>query len=177
MTELAVQLTREDALAAARLNHLAYVFGRYCAAVVGSVAILGAGLAYVALGQDGAALRIAVAVALAIVVLFYGLLAVRHAILPPFIVRREFKERRSAHDVHYVTWSQDSYRVRGPTMQSDVPWGDYWRWRENGRVLLLYVSSRQFQLLPKRLLPPGAVEDVRAHLDKAGVKRASLVLS
>lgn len=102
---------------------------------------------------------------------------VRHAILPPFIVHRQFKDYRDTGEAHRITWSEHGYSVRSATVQSNISWDHYWRWRENGRVLLLYVSSRQYQLVPKLRLPPGAVEEMRGYLGKAGVKRSALFLS
>lgn len=177
MTDLEVRLSREDALSAARLHHLAYVCGRFCAAIIATLALVLAVFIYVVAGANGAALKAAAFVALAIPAVLYGLLLVRHAILPVVLVRRQLRENKAVREVHLITWSERSYCVRSTKLQSNIPWDDYWRWRENRRVLLLYASSMQYQVVPKRLLPPGALEEIHAYLDKAGVERAPLLLS
>ena len=172
-----IQLSQSDALAAARLHHLAYMCGRFCAVVVATLTVVYAALMLFLLGSTRDGLTMAGVGVLIIPAMLYGMLLVRHAILPRLAVRRQFRQFKAASQPYQIAWSQRSYSARGPSLQSDIPWDDYWRWREDGRVLLLYPSSLQYQVVPKRLLPPGAVEQIRGYLTDAGIKRAPILLS
>lgn len=173
---IVLRLTVADMLAAARLHHLAGMGSRRTLAFVAVLAVVafGAGAAIADLG-DGWVL-IGAAAAVGMVVYLYALFLVVRMVRLPLAVRRAFREQRNLHEDHEIAWSERSYAAVGRTTRSDLPWSDYLKWRENDRVLLLYVSSGFYQVLPKRALSADAVSDIRGHLERAGVKKGPLFL-
>ena len=176
MAPLEYRLTPGDALAAARLHHRGHVGSRFCLAVIGFFASLAGGGIYALMQPSVGALGWVALVIIEVIVGLYAVLLVRHAVYPGIVVRRMFREQRNVRHTYMLSWSDRSYVLRGPTGHLDIPWSDYGRWREDKRVLLLYHSSKLYQIVPKRLLTPGAEEVIRRHLLHAGVPRWRLFL-
>ena len=172
MPGLSYRPTRKDLLDACRLHDLGVVLGRRMLAIacaytagVGTLLYFGLSLFYSSVVACLAAATIAVSVSVLALIL-------RHLILPPYLVRRLLSEKRALRGEWHLTWSQQGYAVHGETASSAMAWGHYVRWRENGRVILLYQSWQSYQFVPKRILPPGAEEFIRTQLRTAGVPEA-----
>lgn len=87
----------------------------------------------------------------------------------PRLARRQYREQRNLHEDHSAEITDQGYRVTSATGRSHIAWADYLRWTEDDRLVLLYVSSVFYQILPKRALTPDALHAMRKHLDAAGV--------
>ncbi|GLS44788.1 YcxB family protein [Methylobacterium brachythecii] len=166
-----VRLTVSDALNAARLHHR-YAMATRSTILLVAVLAMGAALAtYAAVAPSRDAAWIAAIAVLVMAAYLYGLFLFVRWVVLPWTVRRQFREQRSLKEELHVRWSERSYEVVGETMRSDLPWGDYVKWQENGELILLYISSRAYQILPKRILTAQQVAELRSHLQQAGVKR------
>ena len=60
-----------------------------------------------------------------------------------------------------MSWSEAGLKATGSHGEWTVPWGDYLKWAENSKVILLFQSPRLFQMLPKRFLDTEQVADLR----------------
>ena len=173
---VAYRPTREDLLAACRLNDLGIILGwRLLTLVCIYTACVGA-IGSVFLSMFYSPSIAGLAGSAAAVALSFALLVLRHALLPIHLVRRQLREQRAYGAEWTLTWSDQGFAVRGETASSDMAWGYYVRWRENARVILFYQTWQAYQFVPKRILPPGAAEIIRGHLRAAGVPEARAVL-
>ena len=173
MPSVSYQPTREDVLAALRLSHFANVTGRRAAAFLVAYTVGAFALVRYSDGPWDVAAVFAGGAGLVVVVI----LGIAHLVRPRYVASRQFREQRNLHETYTLEWSDTGFAARGPTTASDMPWDHFTRWREDGRVILLYHSRYQFQFVPKRILPPGGWEAIQAHLRQAGVPRARRFLS
>ena len=168
MPSLTYQPQRRDLLDAYRQHDLGVILSRRMLLLAVVYAVFVGGVAFAILSLSYGPL-IAGLGGSAIGVSFTAfLLGLRHTWLPRFVVWRQLKERHWHREQH-LTWSDQGYAVRVDTGASDVTWGHYVRWREDARTILLYFSSNSYQFVPKRFLPPGAADFIRAQLRTAGV--------
>ncbi|MFD2261313.1 YcxB family protein [Lacibacterium aquatile] len=71
-----------------------------------------------------------------------------------------------------VKWSEEWLDFGGTDSRSQVMWTRLYAWRETDDLLLLYLSTQMFFILPKRAFPNvETLEDLRRHLSDHGVKR------
>jgi hypothetical protein len=84
-------------------------------------------------------------------------------------VRRSFAELRALHGWIEVSWDRDALMVVAPNHQSRYPWGDFFKWTENGSVMMLYQSQDLFTPLPKRALSNADSDAIRSALAAHGV--------
>lgn len=72
-------------------------------------------------------------------------------------------------------WDQDGLRVTGETGHSRLAWGDYVRWLEDDRVLVLFQSDNILNLMPKSRLTSKQAAEIRerltAEIGKAGARK------
>ena len=177
MNSVVYRPERADLLAASRLHHLAAITSRLVVVGTCVYALVFGALGFFVIRPLPAALFIGTiwaGMALGSIVIA---LALKHAIVPQYVVRRQLKEQRSMHEEYRLSWNEHGYVVRGPTASSNLPWSHYVRWRENAHVLLLYQSWQNYQFLPKRILSTEAADTIRGSLEAAGVAKAKTFFS
>jgi len=70
-----------------------------------------------------------------------------------------------------VSWSAAGMVYATSQSRLVYPWDQLFRWAENDRLLLVYVSSHSFMILPKKaFLDPGSLADLRLQLIERQVK-------
>lgn len=69
----------------------------------------------------------------------------------PWRARRSFREQKAAGSEFSVETSPEGITFASSYGSGTIPWDHILRWREGGRVFLLYISSTLFQVIPKRL--------------------------
>ncbi len=68
----------------------------------------------------------------------------------PLKARRAIRKQRALqHDVE-ISWNDQGASTRSLHGGATVPWEDFLGWKENNRVVLLYISESQFYVVPKR---------------------------
>jgi hypothetical protein len=111
-------------------------------------------------------------------VLFYVCMAI--VIVLPFFqyffgaamfARKAYAAQKTLQHQMTVAWSQEGFRSTAQQGDWNIPWGDYLKWAEDDKVLLLYQGPRVFNIVPKRVLAPGQVDDLR-QLVAANIKPA-----
>ena len=79
----------------------------------------------------------------------------------PYKTRKVFREQKNLHYPMTVSWSETGFKVENQQGNATMPWTDFFKWSEDGRILLLYHSSRLFRMLPKRALTEAQLADMR----------------
>lgn len=73
----------------------------------------------------------------------------------PYRIRRTFKQRKDLQRSCSFTATPEGLRFASEGVEGVKPWGDYLKWREGRKVLLLYISDGHFQMIPKRFFESG----------------------
>jgi hypothetical protein len=91
-------------------------------------------------------------------------------IMLPWNTSRQLKQVREATAPMKTTFDEDGWRVENEFGNYRLPWNAFVKWKQSRTTLLLYRSSRMFQIIPKRMLAlPGDLDYITAQLHKAGV--------
>jgi len=123
--------------------------------------------------------------AIAPILIFYALLAAAlvaagtglNYVLVPRKARKLFRQQKSLHSEASIGWSGEGFSYKSPLTTTLHPWAHYRAWGENKDVLVMFLTDTQFNLVPKRHIPDGALEELRTLLDKAGIQRVGRTLT
>lgn len=85
--------------------------------------------------------------------------------------RKAYAAQKTLQHPMTVSWSAEGFRSIAQQGDWNIAWGDYLKWAENDKVILLYQGPRLFNMLPKRVLTTAQVDDIR-QIVGANVKRA-----
>jgi len=153
-----LRLEAQDLVAAYQLHHRVKLRS-WRTAVGGGLALLALAGLLIALGEGWPA------VAAGLVGGVVGGFAVPVMMLRwrvPAVARRIFQQQKQLNEETNLAWNADGLRVRTPNLDGRTPWAHFRRWREDGRVVLLYHSDALFQFIPKGVLSPEQLADLRA---------------
>ena len=91
----------------------------------------------------------------------------------PVAARRIYRQQRGLRQEVTLAWTREELAIQTALGQARLPWADYIRWREDRNIVLLFQSDAIFQMLPKRVLSPAALGELRACAEAAGVPGAA----
>ena len=86
---------------------------------------------------------------------------VSYFFLAPHYARSNYRKQKTLHYPVTISWSQAGLKSASSNGEWTVPWGDYLKWAENAKVILLFQAPRLFQMLPKRFFDAEQVADLR----------------
>jgi hypothetical protein len=90
----------------------------------------------------------------------------------PRRARRLYRQQKThGAPVHYG-WSEAGVAIEGAQSRARLDWTDLHQWTDGRTAILLYHNELLYQYLPRRVLTPEAVGDLREMLRRAGVRRA-----
>jgi hypothetical protein len=92
-------------------------------------------------------------------------------VLVPRRARKLFRQQKSLHAEASIGWSDKGFSYKSELTSSLHPWTHYRQWGENKDVLVMFLTDTQFNLVPKRDIPDGALEELKSLLAKAGIQR------
>jgi YcxB-like protein len=156
---VSLTLTAEDYVAANRL-HCLNCFRRRSAVAVGVMFVLAyvVWMAIARIDQWPTIGVVALNAGFAAVVLF---LIANYFLLVPFTTRRTYRKHRALHRPYTFAWSESGLTITSESGEWKVAWSDYLKWDENAQIFLLYQAPRLFNMLPKRVLTPEQIVDLR----------------
>ena len=173
-----LRLRPDDMVAAGRLHQLAAIGSRATLGAAIALSLCAFGFGYAVVAGPGEEPRIVGAFfGGGMFVALYAVMLFNRMVLMPSTVRNGFREQKNLQEDHALSWDAERCTVVGRTSRSEIPWHDYLKWQENRHVLLLYLSSGFYQVLPKRILSQEAVTQIRGHLADAGVPKGRLLLA
>jgi asparagine N-glycosylation enzyme membrane subunit Stt3 len=157
-----VHLTPEDYIAAQYLN------GRRKTVVVGIVVFLALSL----LGffsTNGAVFGLGF---LGFVVvgwsIWFVLVLLSNCFYLPWRCRKTFAQQKTLHQVTDKVIDEEGLSIVSGYGSARIPWGDFYKWKSNGRLILLYQSNRIFNMIPRRWMASDAdYEAFKALLSRA----------
>jgi hypothetical protein len=111
---------------------------------------------------------------LAIVCAVFGVyLAVWCGVLPSYRWRRAFGRQGGLKDEYAVTIDENEMEFSSSNTQNKATWPAFYRWVETPNLLLVFLRSRQFYIIPKRIFSTADLETVRQVLtEKIGSEEA-----
>lgn len=102
------------------------------------------------------------------IILVHGALT---AALLPRRARRQLADTRRLSSGYDVTIDAEAIRFETTTGHSKLGWGQFKRWHENAKLIVLVIIEEEILILPKSQLDPGVVSEVRKYLVAAQVER------
>jgi hypothetical protein len=153
------QLEPEDYVAANRL-HSRMIFRRPWRRTLLACVIFGEALyLYLAWSRPPiSALDIFISI---VVICAFAFPVLGHLLYLPYKTRKVFREQKNLHYPLTMSWSEAGFKIENQQGSSVTPWGDFFKWSEDSRILLLYHSSRLFYMVPKRVLSEAQLTDMR----------------
>lgn len=80
----------------------------------------------------------------------------------PWRIRRTFEQRKSLHEQLNAKIDDSGLRAESSRGNANMPWSDFMKWKENDRLILMYISDHIFLTFPKRFFQNNhGVEDLR----------------
>ena len=76
--------------------------------------------------------------------------------------RRTLREQKTLHGPLTVCWDERGFMATNAFGQMHMTWPDLFATAENGRMFLLFESSRLFRMVPKRVLTRQQIADLHA---------------
>lgn len=90
--------------------------------------------------------------------------------VPRFQVKRNLRSSPSAQGEIVLALDEEGTVATFPTGESRLNWQAYTKYKESGSMFLLFVSPNRYMSIPKRVMTPQEIEDLRA-LVKARIAR------
>ena len=90
----------------------------------------------------------------------------------PRAARRLFLENKTLQRAFAIRWDGESITSDASEHRSMMRWSDFFAYRETSESIILYLSSVQYWVFPKRFLPRTAQENLIGNLDAHSVRRS-----
>jgi hypothetical protein len=88
----------------------------------------------------------------------------------PRTVKKYYAEQKTLRDEYTVTWSEAGVIITTSSSRMEHSWSDFLRWAQNNQLVLLYQSSRGFNILAKRAFSPEQLDDFTGHLTRRDMR-------
>ncbi|MDX3809125.1 YcxB family protein [Bosea thiooxidans] len=98
--------------------------------------------------------------------LVFGLPVVIVLLLGPRAAHCHFRAVPAFQAPLHYSWDEEGFSSETVSGRSMHRWPSYRRWLENDRLLLLWPYPATYQIVPKRALAPGRVEELRSFLSQ-----------
>lgn len=157
--ELTYELTKIDFLQAivAHRNR-SWLYGLLTAALLITFALFVLWLVTRASSTTVADLTVAMAILLYLIVFVWG--------IPRWTARSQFSRQPSAHGTRTMLLDGTGIHWRWNGGSSDIQWSTFIKWLESKNQFLLYSSPACLNMVPKRVLTPEQLVELRALLTK-----------
>ncbi|MDR6869679.1 hypothetical protein J2Y55_000672 [Bosea sp. BE125] len=84
----------------------------------------------------------------------------------PDIARKTFRKQKSLQQPLTWSWSEAGLKVTSDGGEWLTPWDHYLKRAENAEIFLFYQAPRLFQMVPKRVLTPEQLAELRGCADR-----------
>ena len=68
----------------------------------------------------------------------------------PFRLKREYRQQKHSQKEVTIAITENSLNTQTENGHLNKPWADYLKWKEGGRMFLLYYSDSVYMIVPKR---------------------------
>lgn len=95
-------------------------------------------------GEHG---RTAVVVWVVAIVAYFALI---YLVIVPLRVRRNFQQQKAMHFPISVEFADETFSAEAHNGNLRMKWEDFYKWKYDGKLILLYHTSRLYNLIPRR---------------------------
>jgi len=83
---------------------------------------------------------------------FIGVIILYYVVVLPYGARKTFKQNKFLHHKGEGQLDDDGFHGKSDLGESHIPWDHFVKWKENERLICLYITDTQFLIIPKRCL-------------------------
>ena len=96
-----------------------------------------------------------------------------YSIYVPYKAKKVYRQQKSLQLPFEVMVTKEGLNCSNEIGKSNIPWGNFLKWKENNNLFLIYYSDVLFQMLPKRLF--NNLDDINAFRSvlSSNIKRQS----
>lgn len=76
-------------------------------------------------------------------------------ILGPQIQRRTYRKYKLLQEPVTLTFNDETVKLSADSYDTNLKWDQFVRWKDDDYYILLYVSPRQYYVIPKRIMDDG----------------------
>ena len=106
-------------------------------------------------------------------IIFLGIYPLYRYLLLPNRVKKIFSQQKDLSSPFEMEFTDTALVASNEFGNSNRPWGNFIKWKENDDLLILYHSDILYTIIPKRIFTaPEQVEKVKAFLEKSNVPAA-----
>ncbi|HEX5314509.1 MAG TPA: YcxB family protein [Gammaproteobacteria bacterium] len=88
-------------------------------------------------------------------------------VLIPIVAKRRFRASKALARPFRLDWNEDGLEIESAIGIARPPWSDFRKWRENGRLFLVYSPTGVARILPKASFPNrSGAEEFRSLLER-----------
>ncbi len=80
-----------------------------------------------------------------------GYFILNYTVILPWSARRMYRQQKALQREMHFRFDDSGASASSEIGNSDIPWGDYLKWKKNDHMILLYISDRMYQMLPRRM--------------------------
>ncbi|WP_432200349.1 YcxB family protein [Erythrobacter sp. W53] len=100
-----------------------------------------------------------------------ALILIGRFVVLPIFERRQFKQNVAMQDEQTATIEEERFMLESPRGTSVYRWEEFHRWNENKVQFMLYLTSRMYFMVPKRVLSAEQEGAIRNAIERSGLKR------
>ena len=89
----------------------------------------------------------------------------------PSRARRLYRQNKLTQQEQRVSITPEAIVFDAANYHVSQPWGDFIRWGENSRFILLYANDRAFHILPARVLTEELRGAIRQAFERVGLRK------
>ena len=169
MQEIRFHIEEADVVAAQKLWFQTSVRWRRLAIVAAILIVAWLGAAIAGAGGDLSIVWPMVASIVLGAILFVVVLVVISYALFPRRARRLYRQHKAMRGEVALRWSATGIEITSALGDARLPWQIFHAWALDGATLILKQNDILFNLVPRRVLPAGAIEEIEAYLRAADV--------
>lgn len=98
-------------------------------------------------------------------------LVLRFLVILPYRAKKQFSQNRFAKREAECRFDEEGLHTKSEIDTSDIPWDNFHAWKESKRLVLLYITDRNYLVFPRRLFDEPGWEEFRELLGQNVKKR------
>jgi len=70
----------------------------------------------------------------------------------PYQAKKQYRELKSIQSEIQIKIDNNGFKIESTTGKSELDWGHFKKWAYNKNIIIMYITSRMFYILPRRAI-------------------------